>query len=179
MSKITEEQAIALLKKHSKNQDSFDKVLAHSKAVQKKAIELAEGIPDIDKDYIRVGSLLHDIGRFDTYPNDPEKHGIVGAAILRKEDLHEYAPIAERHLGAGISKEDIEEQGIDLPPKDYIPITKEEKIITHADNLISGDKEITKEQVIDRYEKELGKKAANKVRKLAEEVEGMKKSKIT
>jgi len=178
MTKLTEKQAIDLLKKYSKDQNSFDKVLSHSKAVQKKALEIAKDIPYVDEDHIRIGSLLHDIGRFDTYPNNPEKHGIVGADILRKENLHEYAPIAERHLGAGISKEDIKEQRIDLPPKDYVPITKEEKIITHADNLIAGDKETTKEQVIDRYEKEIGKKAANKIKKLAEEVEEMRKPKL-
>jgi len=177
MAKITEEQAIELLKKHSKDDISFKKVLAHSKAVQKKAMELAKGVQDIDHDYIKTSSLLHDIGRFDTYPDNTEKHGIIGGDILRKENLHEYATIAERHLGAGISKEDIVEQGIDLPLKDYIPLTREEKIITHADNLTAGDKHITKEQAIDRYEKELGEKAASKVRKLAQEVESMKKPK--
>lgn len=175
MAKLTEKQAIALLKKYSKDNHSFKKVLAHSKAVQKCALELSEDIPNIDKDYISIGSILHDIGRFDTFPKYPEKHGIVGAEILRKEKLPEFATIAERHLGAGISKQDIIEQGIDLPLKDYIPITKEEKIITHADKLIAGNKRISLKKALERYDKELGKKVAKKVKKLAEEVEKMRK----
>ncbi|MFH2027967.1 MAG: HD domain-containing protein [Nanoarchaeota archaeon] len=175
MAKLTEKKAIELLKKYSKDKKSFDIVLAHSKTVQKTALEIAEDIPSIDTEYIMMGSLLHDIGRFDTWPNNNEKHGIKGAEILRNENLPEFARLAERHLGAGISKEDILEQGLDLPLKDYLPITKEEKIITHADNLTEGAKRISLKETIARFEKELGKKAANKVKRLAEEVENMKK----
>ena len=55
--------------------------------------------------------------------------------------------IIERHLGAGIPKEEAVKLG--LPEKDYIPETLEEKIVTHADNLIQDckrqriEKEIT------------------------------------
>jgi uncharacterized protein (TIGR00295 family) len=45
--------------------------------------------------------------------------------------------IIERHVGAGIPFEEAENLG--LPPKDYIPITLEEKIVSHADNLIDND----------------------------------------
>ena len=174
MRKITEKQAIALLKKYSKDKDSFNKVLKHSKAVRKVALRIAKEIPDIDKDFISIGCLLHDIGRFDCWKKDVIKHGIRGAEILRKEGLNEYAFIAERHLGAGISKEDIKEQSLDLPLNDYIPVTKEEKIITHADNLIRMDKEISVKDAVKRYKKELGKKAAKKIKKLTKEVEKMK-----
>ncbi|MBU0614503.1 MAG: HDIG domain-containing protein [Nanoarchaeota archaeon] len=173
---MNETDAIKLLKKYSKTTQDFEKVLKHSKAVQSLALEICEDIPDVDEDYIRIGSLLHDIGRFECYPDNPDKHGIVGAKILRREGLDEFATIAERHLGAGISKEEIIEQGLDLPLKDYIPITKEEKIITHADNLIKGDKRITLKQAVDRFEKELGKKTGRKIRKLGDEVEAMKKA---
>ncbi len=173
MSKLTEDEAIRLLKKYSTNQESFKRVLAHARAVQKVALRIAKGIPDIDINYIKIGSLLHDIGRFQA--KKTETHGIVGAEILRKEGLSEYATIAERHLGAGISKQDIEEQQIGLPLKDYMPLTKEEKIITHADNLIRGDKEIQTDQAVDRYRSELGDKVAEKIRRLAEEIENMVK----
>jgi len=174
MAKLTEKQAIALLKKYSKDESSFNKVLAHSRTVKKIALGLAKDIPHTNKDFISIGSLLHDIGRFDCWKKDVIKHGLRGAEILRKEGLHEYASLAESHLGAGISKEEVEEQGLDLPLKDYIPITKEEKIITHADNLTQGDKQISLKQAIERYEKELGKKAADKIKKLALEIENMR-----
>ena len=174
MGKLTEKEAIALLKKYSKDKDSFEKVLAHSKAVQKFALEISKDIPDIDPEHIRIGSLLHDIGRFDCWEKNPEKHGIRGAEILRDENLPEYALVAERHLGAGISKEDILERNINLPLKDYIPVTKEEKIITHADNLIHRDKRVSLKECMERYEKMINKKVAKQVKKLAKEVEDMK-----
>ncbi|HLC96284.1 MAG TPA: HD domain-containing protein [Candidatus Nanoarchaeia archaeon] len=177
MQDITEAQAIGLLKKHSRNEVSFTRVLGHVKAVQELALEIAKDIPGVDIEYIRIGSLLHDIGRFDTWPDRVQQHGIVGAEICRKEGIPQYASICERHLGAGISKQDIIDQKLDLPLKEYVPITKEEKIITHADNLIAGSKRITLQQCLDRWEKELGHKVAEKVKALAEEVEGMRKRK--
>jgi uncharacterized protein len=172
---MNEKQAIALLKKYSKDEKGFDKVLKHVQAVKDLALEISEEIPSIDIEKVRIGSLLHDIGRFDCFPNNADKHGIRGAEILRSEGLHEYALICERHLGAGISKEEIKEQKLNLPLQDYIPITKEEKVIAHADNLIEGNKRITLEQAVERFHKEIGKKAADKIKKLAEEVKSMKK----
>ncbi len=47
--------------------------------------------------------------------------------------------IIERHLGAGIPKDEAIILG--LPPKDYMPMSLEEKIVAHADNLIENDHE--------------------------------------
>lgn len=173
MKKLTEEEAIALLKKYSKDSESFTKVLEHSKAVQKVALKIAKHICNVDIDFIAIATILHDIGRFDCWEKDVIKHGLRGAEILRKEGFFEYALVAERHLGAGISKEDVKEQDLDLPDEDFVPISKEEKIITHADNLVMGDIEISVGDAIERYEKELGKKVAGKIKKLAEKVERM------
>jgi len=175
MKKIDEKKAIGLLKKYANGEDNFKGVFAHAQAVKALALDIGRKIKDVDLDFIKSASLLHDIGRFQCGPNSKEriKHGIKGAKILRKEGLMEHALVAERHLGAGISKGDIIEQGLELPARDYIPISKEEKIISHADNLISGDKRISMEKNIERYEKELRKKVASKVKRLAREVEGM------
>ena len=174
MKKLSEKEAIALLKKYSKDKGSFDKVLKHSKAVRRIALRIAKQIPNVDKHFISIASLLHDIGRFDCWKKDVIKHGIKGADILRKEGFPKYALVAERHLGAGISKEDIKEQGLELPLNDYFPITKEEKIVTHADNLVEKGKEISMERAIQRYEKELGKKVASKIRRLGAEIEKLR-----
>jgi len=173
---INEEEAIKLLKKYSKDEKVFKIVLDHSKTVQEVALEIAKDVPNLDLELIKIGSLLHDIGRFECKPGAGAgiKHGVFGAEILRKEGLDEIADIAERHLGAGISKEEVKEQRLDLPLKDYLPVTKEQKIITHADNLVSGDKRISLKKAVERYRKELGEKAASKVKKLADEVENMK-----
>ncbi len=174
---ITEKEAIALLRKYSKSKKDFNAVLKHSKAVQKVALRIAKKIKNIDIEFIKTASLLHDIGRFRCHPGKfSYKHGIVGANILRKEGLKKHALVAERHLGAGISKKDIKEQKIKLPLKDYLPRTKEEKIIAHADNLIAGSKEISLRRTIERFRKELGKEAAEKVKRLGGKVRDMQKN---
>jgi uncharacterized protein len=174
MNKITEEEAVELLKRYSDSEEHFEKVLRHVKAVQKVAVRIASKVEDIDMYKIKIGSLLHDIGRFSCPPGkDRCKHGLVGADILRKEGLDEIALIAEKHIGVGISKEDITEQDLPLPSKDFIPKTREEKIIAHADNLIFGDREGSFDEVEERFRKELGEKYVKKLRKLKEEIDKM------
>lgn len=177
MNKISEKEAIKLLKKYSSSEDDFKKVLRHCKSVSKVAVDIGKKVKDVDLDFVKSASLLHDIGRFQSGLKGKEviKHGIIGADILRREGLYEHALVAERHLGAGISREEIEEQGLSLPLNDYIPISREEKIITHADNLIFGHRVGTIEEAVERFRDELGEKAAKKVEKLAKEVEDMKK----
>jgi len=173
---MTEKEAILLLSKYAKDKRDFDAILKHSKAVQKVALRIAKKIKGIDIEFIRTASLLHDIGRFECPPGKFSfKHGIIGAEILRKEGLKKHALAAERHLGAGISKKDIIEQKLDLPLKDYLPKTREEKIIAHADNLIENNREITIEKTIERFRKELGEKVAKKIKKLNNEVNKMVK----
>lgn len=174
---ITEKEAIDLLRKYSKTRKDFDAVLKHSKAVQKVALRIAKKVKGIDIEFIKTASLLHDIGRFRCPPGKLSyKHGIVGAKILRGEKLQGHALVAERHLGAGISKKEVVKQKMKLPSRNYIPRTKEEKIIAHADNLISGSIEISISKTIQRFREELGKLVAEKVKRLAKEVRDMEKN---
>jgi len=173
---MDEKKAVQLLEKYSKDRKSFAKVYSHSRKVQEIALKIAKKVkknyPDLDINFIKNACLLHDIGRFSCPPGkDSIKHGIKGAKILRKEGFEEYALVAERHIGAGISKQDIKKQKLDLPIKDYIPKTKEEKIITHADNLAFGAREGKFKEVYERYRKEVGKSCADKTRRLKEEIE--------
>jgi len=174
---MKEAEAIELLRKYIPEPITFRIILNHAKAVQKLAVMMARGIPGVDMELIKIGSLLHDIGRYKCQKTKQPayKHGIIGAEILRKEGYEAYALIAERHLGAGISKADIAEQKLDLPKKDFVPLTKEEKIITNADNLIENNEVATIEEVYERYKKELGEKVARKVKALYGEVEEMGK----
>ncbi len=176
MKKISEKRAIELLRRYAKSEKDFKSVLKHSKAVKNVAVDIGKKIEGIDLDFIKSASLLHDIGRFKCGPKsgDGVKHGIMGGDILRKENLPEHALVAERHLGAGIGKEDILEQDLNLPLKDYIPVSKEEKIITHADNLVFGYRIGNIEEAVERFSKELGKKVGRKIKRLAREVEKFK-----
>ncbi|ADC70074.1 metal dependent phosphohydrolase [Methanocaldococcus sp. FS406-22] len=134
-----------------------ENVVEHCIAVSEYAYELALAIKNnghnVDIELVRLGGLLHDIGRSKTHGID---HGVVGAEILRELGFDEkLALIAERHIGAGITKEEAIELG--LPPKDYLPITLEEKIVAHADNLIFGTKRVEINEVIKKFEKRLGR----------------------
>ncbi len=177
----TEEQAIALLKKYAANEESFNAVYSHVSKVQEVALKFAEKIPSANKEIIKIGALLHDIGRFVCPPPSKDnavKHAIAGADILRNERVDEiFAKICENHIGVGISKQDIIEQNLPLPHQDFIPTTTEEKIVAHADNLVFGDKEGTEKMVEDRFAKELGPKYRDKVRKFHEEMHKLMASK--
>ena len=131
-------------------------VVEHCLAVSDYAYELALAIKnngyDVDVELVRLGGLLHDIGRSKTHGI---MHGVIGAEILRELNFDEkLALIAERHIGAGIPKNEAIELG--LPPKDYIPISIEEKIVAHADNLIFGTKRVEIDDVIEKFKKRVG-----------------------
>jgi uncharacterized protein len=160
MKKITEKEARELLKKYAPSNSVFQVVYQHCKMVQKIALSLAQEIRknghEVDLEFIKIGSLLHDIGRFQAPPKHEKslRHGILGAKILRKEKLPKYALLCERHLGAGITKDEIVKYQLPLPKKDLLPKTIEEKIITYADDLVD-DRILTASEVIQRFKKQI------------------------
>ena len=87
----------------------------------------------MDVELVRIGALLHDVGRSKTHGIS---HGVEGGRILRERGLSEFSAFAENHIGTGITAEEAEELGI--PTKDYMPGSLEEKIVTYGDNLIRG-----------------------------------------
>jgi uncharacterized protein len=180
---MNEKKAIVLLKKYSTDKERFNIIYGHSKKVQEISLRIAKKVkknyPKLNISFIKNASLLHDIGRFSCPPLEKNsiRHGIKGAEILRKEGLQKYAKFAERHIGAGISKKDIIEQKLDLPLKDYMPKSMEEKIISHADNVTKGDKESDFNDVYEAFKNKVNKKCADKVKKLKEEVEGWMRKK--
>lgn len=134
---------IEILKKEKTPQNVID----HSIAVCKKAMQIAENFPQSDKDLIRKGALLHDIGRSRTHGIT---HAVEGVEIARKYGYpEEVLNIIERHIGAGITKEEAADLG--LFEKSYVPQSLEEKIVAHADNLISGTEEVDVDFVIKKW----------------------------
>jgi len=127
-------------------------VIEHSKAVLNRALGLSSNF-DVDRELLEMGALLHDIGRSKT--NDIY-HGIAGAEILKDlEFSKKIMRITERHIGAGIPKNEAKLLG--LPPKDYMPVTLEEKIVAHADNLVHGTKQVDIDFVVKKWKIKLGK----------------------
>ncbi|MFH1409813.1 MAG: HD domain-containing protein [Nanoarchaeota archaeon] len=161
---LTEDEAMALMRKYAPNDHLFRVITDHTKAVRKVAMRIAKRFPRADKNLVSIGALTHDIGRFKT--RNAIEHGIIGAAIMRKEGHPELASVCERHLGGGIPKDEVIRQNLPLPLKEYMPITIEEKIITAADNLVMGAKEITVAQAVDRYRREFGDRVGSRVHAL-------------
>lgn len=127
-------------------------LISHSENVRKKALAIAESSGlDLDLKLVSEGALLHDIGIFKCHApgifctgNAPYiTHGIIGAKLLREYaqqhdiDLERHARICERHTGSGLSIEDIREQKLPLPERDYLPETLEEKAVCLADKFFS------------------------------------------
>ncbi len=150
-------------------------VIEHSKAVMLKAIQLKMDFElEVDLDLVKTGAILHDVGRSKTHGID---HAIVGAEILENRGFpQEVVNIVERHIGAGITKEEAILLG--LPPKDYMPITLEEKLVSHSDNLIHGTQEVDLDFVISKWKKNLGENHPSipKIIKLHSEITGVQVS---
>lgn len=174
--KITEEQAIQLLKKaFGRDKVGFRSVLKHSRAVQKAALRIAgknqaKGVL-VDIPFIKTSCLLHDIGRAKCPPwsKSSIQHGVKGARLLRSEHLLRHARVAERHIGAGLTP--FEAKKLKLPVKDYRPKTTDEKIVTHADKLVDMYKIRSFDWAYAQCEKELGKKVAWRMQKLRNQVD--------
>lgn len=126
-------------------------VIEHSEAVLKKAMEIAANFDNVDEDLIRKGALLHDIGRSKTHGIT---HAIEGVRIAERYGYdRDVLNIIERHIGAGITMEEAEKLG--LPKKSYLPETLEEKIVAHADNLVSGSEEVDIDFVIEKWKRRI------------------------
>ena len=93
--------------------------------------------------------MLHDIGMILT--DTPSlgcfgqgsylTHGVKGRELLENEGLPRHALVCERHIGVGLTAEEISSQGLGLPLRDMLPETLEEQIICYADLFFSKSPE--------------------------------------
>ena len=134
-------EAIGILQKLNLSKNIINHVLA----VSRKAIKIATQISiiPINLKLVRIGAILHDIGRVKSHDYD---HAVLGGQIIREElkFSEQLARIAETHILGGISKEEAKDFG--LPPEDYLPETIEEKIVCLADKYFIGVKKVSIEQ---------------------------------
>lgn len=141
----TNVQPLALIDKYYADHEQARRVLlAHSRQVAGLAARVAEGMArsgPVDMDFVYEAALLHDIGMIFTdapqlgcHGDQPYiTHGVLGAGLLREEGLPRHALVCERHIGVGLSIDDIAEQGLPLPMRDMRPQSLEEEIVAYAD----------------------------------------------
>ncbi|MDR2873347.1 MAG: TIGR00295 family protein [Methanobrevibacter sp.] len=142
-------------------------VINHSIAVYKKAIKISNNF-DVDMDLIKHGSLLHDIGRSKT---NGIEHAIIGSKIAIKDGFGwKIAKIIERHIGGGILRSEAKLLG--LPERDYIPVTLEEKIVAHSDNLLNGSDDVDINFTIKKWKSKINNyhDPVKRIKKLHEEL---------
>ncbi|WP_371805762.1 HD domain-containing protein [Candidatus Lokiarchaeum ossiferum] len=124
-------------------------IINHELAVMRKARDIAHNITKIsvDIELIKIGAIMHDIGRCKTHGM---QHGPVGGDIIRSLGLSEkLARIAERHSMAGITPQEAEM--FDLPDRCLMPESIEEKIVCLADKYHTGTIKVTIEQRFQRW----------------------------
>ncbi len=126
---------------------AFDILVAHGEQVTRKALGAAERVSRLqpDLEFIENAAMLHDIGILET--DSPGlgcngrhpyvRHGILGRKMLESCGVPAYGLICERHIGVGISAEDVRQQNLPLPARDMLPLTIEEQIICYADKFFS------------------------------------------
>ena len=140
--------AIEILERYyDPNSKTFQILVEHGRQVAGKARVAAQKVAALkpDLDFIDAAAMLHDIGIFQTdtpqfgcFGKHPYIcHGILGSDTLKKEDHRQLALVCERHIGVGISKEDIRQHNLPLPDRDMIPVSIEEQIVCYADKFFS------------------------------------------
>jgi len=142
---------------------SYQILVKHGQQVAKKAVDIAKRVLHLKPDltFIKEAAILHDIGMFKT--RTPELgcsgkypyvcHGYLGRELLEKKGFPAHALVCERHVGTGITAEDIKRHKLPLPQRDMVPISIEEQIICFADKFFSkngqlADKEKPAEDIL-------------------------------
>jgi uncharacterized protein (TIGR00295 family) len=98
----------------------------------------------LDANYLKVGALLHDIGRYKTH--DPILHGVEGYRLLMGLGHHREAFICASHVLCGMSGAEAVLFG--LPEQDFIPDTLEQRLVPLIDGMVEFDRPTTLERRI-------------------------------
>ncbi|WP_019629993.1 HD domain-containing protein [Actinomadura atramentaria] len=135
----------ALHMKYAPTRAAFDLVFTHCEIVREIADQLLARASGLDADLVRAGCLLHDIGVYRLYGPDGRfdgadyiRHGVLGHEILAAEGFtEELCRFCSCHTGMGITRADVERQGLPLPLADYVAQTDEEELVMYADKFHS------------------------------------------
>ena len=122
---LTEKECVEILEKNN----TPENVIAHSKAVCKAALEIADKLTkkgvNVNRDLVLAGALLHDIERV------KENHIVKGVELINNLGFKEVAEVVKKHGLYHLKKEEFQ------------PKTIEEKIVFYADKLIDEDETVS------------------------------------
>lgn len=143
---------------------AFYFLVHHSRLVARKALEIGERVRQLNPDmaFIEEAAMLHDIGIL--FTNAPKLgcfgykeylcHGYLGRELLEKEGFPKHALVCERHVGIGITAEEVRKGSLPLPERDMVPLSIEEKIICLADKFYSkSEHNLMHEKPVDEVRK--------------------------
>ncbi|TYK47724.1 HD domain-containing protein [Actinomadura decatromicini] len=134
----------ALHERYAPSPQAFDLVWTHCVIVCRIAEQVVDGL-NVNKDLVRAGCLLHDIGVYRLYDITGEldhkryvRHGVLGHELLSDEGFpEEICRFCSHHTGMGLTADDIESQRLPLPKGDYVAESDEERIVMYADKFHS------------------------------------------
>ncbi|MDA8099571.1 MAG: HDIG domain-containing protein [Nitrospiraceae bacterium] len=107
--------------------------------VAERAGELLADRSPVDREFLRVAALVHDIGRHKT--QDPVLHGVEGFRFLSSLGHHREAFVCVCHIQCGLSRREALQFG--LPDRDFLPRTLEERMIPVIDSVVELDRPTT------------------------------------
>lgn len=151
-----------------KNAGCKNRVIIHCCTVRAVAEEITRRI-SCNKKLVIAGAMLHDLGRAKDHSI---RHAYVGAEMASGLGLpYELVCIIRKHTGAGLDQQDVKE--LNLPPGDYIPKTIEEKIVAHADNMVSDNVVVNHMHSVEKLMAKGAKRGAQKIMDLHLELSRM------
>ncbi|MCU0600736.1 MAG: HDIG domain-containing protein [Desulfobacterales bacterium] len=154
-------------------------LIVHSKAVAEKALSVASCVSHLNPDlsFIEEAAMLHDIGiLFTDAPSIGCKgkhryvcHGVLGRKLMEDKGWPRHALVCERHVGVGLTIEEIKSRNLPLPFRDMVPVTLEEQIVCYADKFFSKKNSSNgKEMPLDDVLKGLEKYGSDKAQRFME-----------
>tara|TARA_Y100000310_G_C20501326_1_gene724147 strand:+ start:203 stop:802 length:600 start_codon:yes stop_codon:yes gene_type:complete len=151
----SEEEALRLLEKHNVSKG----VIKHSIEVKESALVIGQQIKDaghdVDLELLKVGALLHDIGRgvydWDNgFDNKDDYHEMETCNILKEEEYEEFGEMLQKHALAGLTKEETEILGFP-DSRDLMPDSLHIKILCIADKVRHGQGILTLKDKLEDY----------------------------
>ena len=164
---------------------AFEILVRHGKQVAQKALTCAQKVSALqpEMNFPEKAAMLHDIGilmtnspGFGCHGRHPYiRHGVLGAQLLTEKGLVDYAQVCERHVGVGISAEDIRRLNLPLPQRDMVPVSIEEQIICYADKFFSKNGNKPEEKSVEQIVHGLRLYGPDKVQRFQSRVEMFKR----